>query len=147
VAGTALFQYNAADPTGVGGSLSVTAITPQQIASINPGPPYSANGIAQDIGNLGNSGAPADLIQGQTFTAFYGQIAAQFGQQLSNATTNQNQGSQAVAQAQSLRSQLSGVSLDEEAVQLTAFQASYEATSKLVSILSTLTQATINIIQ
>jgi flagellar hook-associated protein 1 FlgK len=146
VAGVPLFQYST-DLTGVAGSLSVTAITPQQIASISPGPPYSANGVAQEIGNLGNSTAPADLIQGQNFTAFYAQTAAQVGQQLSDATTNQTQDGQTVAQAQSMRSSLSGVSLDQEAVQLTDFQASYEATSKLVGILSTLAQDTINIIQ
>jgi flagellar hook-associated protein 1 FlgK len=147
VAGVALFQYNAADATGIAGSLSITAIAPSQIASISPGPPYSANGVAQQIGNLGNSTAPADLIQGETFTAFYAQTAAAVGQQLSDATTNQAQGTQGVAQAQSLRSSLSGVSLDQEAVQLTNFQASYEATSKLVTILATLTQATVDIIQ
>ena len=147
VAGVALFQYNAAAPTETAGSLSVTGITAGQIASISPGPPYSANGLAVQLGNLGNSTAPADLIEGQTFTEFYGIAAANVGQQLSTATTNQTQGAQAVAQAQNMRSTLSGVSLDQEAVQLTDFQASYEAASKLVSILSTLTQATIDIIQ
>jgi flagellar hook-associated protein 1 FlgK len=147
VAGVPLFQFNTADPTGIAGSLSVTAITGSQIASISPGPPYSANGVAQQIGNLGNSTTPADLIDGQTFTAFYAQTAAGIGQQLSDATTNQTQYTQTVAQAQSVRSSLSGVSLDQEAVQLTAFQASYEATSKLVGILASLTQSTIDIIQ
>jgi flagellar hook-associated protein 1 FlgK len=147
VPGVALFQYNPGNATGVAGGLSVTAIAPSQIASISPGPPYSANGVALQIGNLGTSTTPADLIGGQTFTAFYAQTAAGVGQQLSNATTNQTQGTQTVAQAQSLRSSLSGVSLNQEAVQLTDFQASYEATSKLVSILATLTQSTIDIIQ
>jgi flagellar hook-associated protein 1 FlgK len=144
VNGMAMFQSSGGDTTAAQ-TLSVTSITGQEIASIDPAT-GSANGIAQEIGDLPNSTNALDQINGLSYTAFYGQIAANFGQTLSDATTNQQQQTQAVAQAQSLVSQVSGVSLDEEATQLVEFQNAYQATSKLVTVLDSLTQTTINLI-
>ena len=147
VGGVPLFQFTPGNDGTVAQTLTVTSISSQQIATINPGPPSSANGIAQQIGDLPDSTAAADQVNGVSFTAFYGQIATDFGQQLSDSTSAQNQSTQSLAQAQSLRSQVSGVSLDQEAVQLTQFQNAYEATSKMVTVLSSLTETTINLIQ
>jgi len=146
VAGQALFQYSSQNPGTIAQTLSVTGITGDQIATIDPGPPSTANGIAQQISNLSTSSAAADQINGLTFPGDYGQIAAGVGQQLSNAANTQTQQSQAVAQAQNMLNQVSGVSLDAEAVQLTDFQKSYEATAKMVTILSDLTETAINLI-
>jgi flagellar hook-associated protein 1 FlgK len=147
VPGVALFGYEAGDSTAVARSLSLTSITASQIATIDPGPPSTANGVAQLIGSLNSSTASVDQINGLSINDFYGQIASGLGQQISDAQTSQTQQTQAVAQAQSLRSAQSGVSLDQEAVNLTAFQKAYEATSKLVTVLDNLTDTTINMIQ
>ncbi len=147
VSGVPLFQYSAGNPTTVAATLQVTSITGSQIATIDPGPPYSANGVAQKLGDLPTSSNSADQINGLTFDGFYAQISASFGQTLSSAQSQQDQQTAALAQAQSLRSQVSGVSLDEQAVDLVNFQKSYEATSKLVSVLNSLTETTINLIQ
>jgi flagellar hook-associated protein 1 len=40
-----------------------------------------------------------------------------------------------VAQAQSLQQQVQGVSLDQEAIQLVQFQSSYQAASKVVTVI------------
>jgi flagellar hook-associated protein 1 FlgK len=65
-----------------------------------------------------------------------------------SAATNQQQVSQsALAQAQNLRQQQSGVSLDEEAVNLVAFQRAYEANSKLVAVLDQITQDTLGMLK
>lgn len=146
VPGVTMFQYDATNPTTIAKTLATTSITADQIASIDPGPPYSANGTAQAIANLATSSSPADQINGQTFAQFYGQIASAFGLQISNAQTEQQTQTQTLAQARNLRSQVSGVSLDQEAVQLIEFQRAYEATSKLVTVLDDLTQTTINLI-
>ncbi|MEJ7607202.1 MAG: flagellar basal body rod C-terminal domain-containing protein [Bryobacteraceae bacterium] len=50
-----------------------------------------------------------------------------------------------VAQARSLRSEASGVSLDEEAVKLIEFQRAYQASARMVSILDEMTQIAVNI--
>ncbi len=45
VSGVPLFTYNAATPTGIASSLSVSStITGSQLAAISPGPPSVANG-------------------------------------------------------------------------------------------------------
>jgi flagellar hook-associated protein 1 FlgK len=144
VLGVPLFQSSSGN-TVAAQTLSVTTITPQQIAAIDPAT-GTANGIALEIGNLPTSTNPNDTIDGLSYTAYYGQVAANFGQQLSDATTNQQQETQSVAQAQSLRSQISGVFLDEEATQLIEYQNAYQATSKLVTVIDSLTEDTINLI-
>jgi flagellar hook-associated protein 1 FlgK len=50
-----------------------------------------------------------------------------------------------VAQAKTLRQQLSGVSLDEEAIHLVQLQRSYQAASRIVSVVDQLAQSILNI--
>ncbi len=142
--GLPLFQLPAGGT--VAQNLSLAPITPAEIATISAGPPIQENGVAQQIANLPTSTNSADQVSGMTFTSFYASIATTIGQEVSTATASQSQKTQALAQAQSLRGQTSGVSLDQEAVNLTGFQRAYEATSKLVTVLSSLTQTTINLI-
>ena len=81
-----------------------------------------------------------------TFDQFYGSSASWIGDQLSQAQTSQTAQQQAVTQAQSLRQQLSGVSLDEEATRLISLQRSYQAASQMVTVIDSLTQTLINMI-
>ena len=85
-------------------------------------------------------------MNGFSFSSYYGQVGSQVGQDVSNAQNDQTTRQQLLNQAQSLREQLSGVSLDEEAARLLQFQKSYEAASKMVTILSNLTDVVINMI-
>ena len=147
VPGIPLFTYNAAAPTSVAGTLAVNnAITPGQLAAIQPGPPQVSNGIALQLASLANPTSATGEINGLSFTEFYGSIAAQVGQQTSDAQSKLQVQQQTVAQAQSLRSQISGVSLNEEAARLVEFQNAYQATARTVNVLDTLTQDTINML-
>ncbi|MDQ6666038.1 MAG: flagellar hook-associated protein FlgK [Acidobacteriota bacterium] len=147
-AGVALFTYDATDDTATGRSLAVNpAITSQKIAAIDPGPPSSSNGIAVRIAALAQPSATADKIDNVSFTEFYGAIAGGVGQQLSDARDQHDLQTNLVAQARSLRSQISGVSLDQEAVRLVEFQRAYQATAHMVTILDQLTQATVDMIK
>jgi flagellar hook-associated protein 1 FlgK len=65
---------------------------------------------------------------------------------LDNANNNLQTQQAAVSQAQNVRQQLSGVSLDEEAAILLQIQQAYEASSKLINILDQLTEDTINML-
>jgi len=147
VPGIPLFTYNAATPTSVASTLGVNnAVTPGQLASIQPGSPEVSNGIALQLANLSNPTGATGQINGLSFTEFYGSIAAQVGQQASDAQSQLQVQQQTVAQAQNLRSQISGVSLNEEAAKLVQFQTAYQATAQTVNILDTLTQDTINML-
>jgi flagellar hook-associated protein 1 FlgK len=135
-----LFTYNAT--LGAAGTLAVNpALTTDQIAAALPGAP-GGNGNALALSGL----ATAKNVNGQTFSAYFGNLASKVGQDLSDAQTQQSSQSQVLTQAQTLRQQDSGVSLDTEAENLIEFQRAYQATSKLVSVLNTLTESTLNLI-
>jgi len=82
-----------------------------------------------------------------SITSFFGQIAASIGSRASDAANQSDLYTQSAAQAKNLRDQISGVSLDTEAVNLIALQKSYDATAKLISVLDQITQSTIDILK
>jgi flagellar hook-associated protein 1 FlgK len=85
-------------------------------------------------------------LNGYTFAQFYGNLGGRVGGGLSQAKNDQSTAQLLLSQTQDLRTQVSGVSLNEEAEHLVAFQRAFEATSKMIGILDSLTQTVINII-
>lgn len=145
--GVKLFTYNPADPTSTAQSLAVNpAITASQLAAITPGPPQVANGVPLELSALANPENAADEINGQSYASYYGNMAANVGNMLSEATNEQQVQQGAVAQAQNLRQQISGVDLNQEAITLIEFQRAYDANSRLISVLDQITADVINMI-
>lgn len=148
VSGVPLFSYDPTAPGGVARSLAVNpAATPQSLAAADPGPPATGNGIALKLAGLATSSDPADGINGQTFITFFGSVAARIGGLANTAAADATRGEQMVASAKALRSDISGISLDEEAVQLLQFQRSYQATSRMVTVLDDLTNSVLGMIR
>jgi len=54
---------------------------------------------------------------------------------------------QLLLQARAMRDEVSGVSLDEEAVHLIEFQRAYQASARLITVLNELTEITINLLR
>ena len=135
--GAALFQYSSSSDAAR--TLSVTSITAFQIAAATSSAPRG-NGNALALAGLGQS----QEIDGFTFVGFYGTISANLGNTLRGARADQEIDKALVSQAQSLRSDLSGVSLDEEAVRMMEFQRSLQAITKMFQVLDELTQDIIN---
>lgn len=102
-----------------------------QLAAIQPGPPRVSNGIANQLAALAtdSSSMPGNL----SFVAYYGSAASAIGASANTAQTSLTRDSDMVSQAKSLRTQISGVSLDEEAANLVQIQQSYEASSRVFS--------------
>jgi flagellar hook-associated protein 1 FlgK len=88
----------------------------------------------------------ADKIDGVSYSEFYGGMAASVGSQLQTAQNAQQVGQSLLAQARNQRQQMSGVSLDEEAMTLVEFQRAYEANARFITVLDQLTMDTINIL-
>ncbi|HWC00853.1 MAG TPA: flagellar hook-associated protein FlgK [Bryobacteraceae bacterium] len=142
VAGIPLFQYDAANPAR---TLSVNSdITADQLAAIDAGPPYSSNGTAR---KLANAVTETGQIDGTSLAGFYGNLSARAGREVNSAQQGRDDGQQMVAQARSQRDQLSGVSLDEEAMYLMEFQRAYQATAKMVTVLDDMLETTINLVR
>jgi flagellar hook-associated protein 1 len=147
VAGAALFSYDTSNATRAASTLALDpAITPDQLAAIDPGPPYVSNGTALKLAALANPQDPADEIDNVSYVNFFGNQAAAVGRALVAANDQQDVAKQLVAQAQNIRQQISGVSLDEQAVLLVQFQRTYEANSKMISILDELAQTAVNLL-
>jgi flagellar hook-associated protein 1 FlgK len=148
VAGQALFSYSTATPTEAASSLAISpAITAANLAAIAPGPPAVANGVASQLAGLSDSTNAADQIGGLNYTAFYSGIASGIGQSESTAAANQTSQSQILTQAQNSRSQVSGVSLNQQAALLLQYQESYQAAAQLIATVSTTTQGLLTLMQ
>jgi flagellar hook-associated protein 1 FlgK len=138
--GVALFTYDTANPSNVAATLAVNpAIAAGQLAAIQPGPPEVANGVALGLAQMSDPQTAAQGINGESYSSFYGDMASSVGASLDNATGQQTLQQSAVAQAQNLVQQASGVNLDQEAVNLVEFQRAYDANSHFVTVLDQIT--------
>jgi flagellar hook-associated protein 1 FlgK len=133
-------------PTSVASTLALNpAFNTSQLVAAGPdssssGSSTAANGIADQLAQLSTNGTVAANGTSMTFTDFYSAIAAAIGNQESSASAAQQTQSQLLSQAQSARSQLEGVSLNQQAALLEQFQQGYEAASEMISVVNNTTQ-------
>jgi flagellar hook-associated protein 1 FlgK len=132
-----LFSYNAA--LGAAFTMSVTNITPDQIAATSAGAP-GGNGNALAITRL----ASQPTVGSFTFTQAYGNLGGQVGQDVATAQQDQTAQQNLLNQATQARATASGVNLNAEAAKLLQFQQAYQAVGKLVTVLNTLSDTIIN---
>jgi flagellar hook-associated protein 1 FlgK len=148
VPGVPLFTYDANTPTGIAGSLALSPnITGSQLAAISTSPTVVANGAASELAAMADPTNAQDLINGFSYTQYYGTIATSVGQQASTSTTNDATNTSLLNQAQSLRAQVSGVSLNDQATQLLQFQESYQAAAQMITTINTMTQSLLTMMQ
>jgi flagellar hook-associated protein 1 FlgK len=141
--GTALFTYATSAPIGVAASLAVNpAITPSELAPVDSD--GTANGNANQLADLGNAGNTAGNIDGMNLVQYLAQISSDIGQENQTATTNQSTQQQIVAQATTLRGQVSGVSLDAQATDVLQFQRAYQATAQVLTTINEVLDTTMN---
>jgi len=135
-----LFTFDAANGSAL--TLAVTEMTPEQIAAALPEAP-GGNSNSLNLAALATSGE----IDGFTFTEFYGRLGSRVGQGLANARREERSQSLLLSQAQNLRSQVSAVSLDEEAAALIEFQRSYQASAQLFRVLNEMTEVVFTLLR
>ncbi len=146
--GVPVFTYDASDPTQAARSLALDpSVTPDQLGIATQGAAPTANGIANQLSILAGSTAPTDQIGGLSAEELFGSIASSVGQQLADARTTSANDQTTLTAVQSNRQQTSGVSLDQEAVNITGYERSYEASAKVVSILDELISDTLNLVK
>ncbi len=143
VAGTALFTYNPIQP---GSTMQVQAgLKSRDLAAIDPGAASEANGIALKLAGL----SQPQIIGGvqASYTQYYSALASQVGGELSASKSDASLNQEMLTQAQNIRKERSGVSLDQEAAALLEFQRAYEATARMLKTLGDLTEEAINILK
>jgi flagellar hook-associated protein 1 FlgK len=146
VAGQALFSYSTPNPTEAASSLALApSITASTLAAISPGPPAVANGIATQLASL--STAQNASLNNLTATDFYSSIASGIGQSEATASANQTTQAQLLSQAQNMRAQVEGVSLNQQATLLMQYQQSYQAAAQLISTVNITMQSLLTVMQ
>jgi flagellar hook-associated protein 1 FlgK len=146
VAGQALFSYSTTTPTEAASSLTLDpAISASNLAAIAPGPPAVANGIATQLANLSTTQNAS--LNNLTATDFYSSIASGIGQSEATASANQTTQAQLLSQAQNMRSQVEGVSLNQQATLIMQYQQSYQAAAQIISTVNITTQSLLTVMQ
>ena len=142
--GTALFTFGNVTPNNAAATLQVNpAITGSQLAPVDSS--GNANGNANQLAALEST--PLAPLGGMTLTQYFGQITSNIGQENQTATNNQTSQQQVLAQATTLVNQTSGVSLDQEAVNVLQFQRAYQASAQVLTVINTLADSVLNLIQ
>ena len=107
--------------------------------------PSNVNGRALQLSALAHPGSATDEIDGLSFTSYFGRISSSVGRLSSEATQAVDSKQQVHAQAVAVRDKISGVSLDEEAVNLTSIQRAYQASSRVVAAVDEMIQLAVNL--
>jgi flagellar hook-associated protein 1 FlgK len=119
---------------GAAENMAMAITDPSQIAA-------SSNGTQGDNANalaMANIQSKA-LANGETATDFYSNLVSTVGNYVSSATDEQEAVGLVLTQLQNQRSDVSGVSLDEEAANLIRYQRAYEAAAEVVAAINTIT--------
>ena len=112
---------------------------------------------APDLGGVPGDGANAvvianlqhkEVLSGNTatFDGFYGSLVSDVGNKILSVNAYYQHQSDMVTQLENYRDSVSGVSLDEEMVNLVKFQSAYDASAKLISTADELIQTVLSIV-
>jgi flagellar hook-associated protein 1 FlgK len=79
------------------------------------------------------------VVNGETATDFYSNLVSTVGNHVSSATDEQEAVGLVLTQLQNQRSDISSVSLNEEAANLICYQRAYEAAAEVVAAINDIT--------
>jgi flagellar hook-associated protein 1 FlgK len=137
--GRNLFTFSPAigGPAGAADAIAVdpaVAADADLVAAAGPGAPVGDNATARDIAALRHTRVFGGSA---TFHDAWGQLVYRAGRDSQAARNEQQSREEIVNQVDALRDQVSGVSLDEEAVNLLKFQKAYEANARFFRAIDT----------
>lgn len=143
-----LFTWDTANDTAAARTLAVDPLmTTAELGPADPGPPFVLNGTVLKLTALEKPLDAADMLDGSSFMSYYGRIAARVGRATAQAREDGRGAMQLAAQARTMRDELSGISLDSEAIQITQFQRAYQASAQMIAVLAELSEVAIGIIR
>jgi flagellar hook-associated protein 1 FlgK len=138
--GQPLFQLPAS-ASGAAGLIQLATNDPQAIATAAIGEGSTGNGNALLLAGL----ATATIISGQTASGSFATFMGQIGNAAAAAKADNTVQQATLSQLTTQRNALSGVSLDEEAANLTNYQRAYEAAAKIFSIVDQMMATALNL--
>src|SRR5256885_11755440 len=131
-----------ASATGAASQIAVAITNPSLVAASDDSTPGN-NANANALLGLQNQA----IASGQNPLNFYGNLVFKIGNDVSTAQAGQTAGSQVLSQLQNLQGGVSNVDLNEESANLIRFQNAYQASARVVSVINSLLDATINMVQ
>lgn len=96
---------------------------------------------APNFADFGVSTSSGATVDGMSLTSFLNSVATNLGTDYSNAQSNSDYHSGLYQQAVSVRDGLSGVTVEQEAVDMLQLQRSFEAAAKIISVVDEMTQS------
>jgi flagellar hook-associated protein 1 len=121
--------------------IQVATVDPNAVAAAATGQGSAGNTNASALANL----ASANIVNGQTASGFLASFLGQIGSDTAAATTNNGAQQATLTQLTTQRDSLSGVSLDQEASNLTQYQRAYQAASQVFNIANSIMASAINL--
>ncbi len=138
---TGIDFFSGTDATNIAVNPAVVANSNLIAAALNTEGIPGGNGNAVAIGELQNtltmSGGTA------TFDKFYNSLVSDVGRNVSQATLNTDHQSMVSLQLETYRAEVSGVSMDEEMVNMVQFQSAYSAAAKMVTTVNEMLESLI----
>lgn len=125
---------------GAAATMSVAITSPDQVAASSSATTTGDNSNATAMANLQD----AQVVSGQTAGDYYSNLIDQIGNQVSDASSEQEAVGLVLQQLDNQQSSISGVSLDEEATNLIQYQQAYEASARVISTIDELNQTTLD---
>jgi flagellar hook-associated protein 1 FlgK len=137
-----LYIFN--EPTQVAGSaeaMSVTMTDPSQIAAAGAGDGSGDNSNAIVMAGLANQ----TIVNGQTPINYYSNFVSTLGATVSEVQAENTAETASVTQLQTQNDALSKVNLNDEASAMATLETSYQAASKVFTILNTIMASALNL--
>ena len=147
-AAIATIAYDPASNSGDALSVAITGLGTYGFTmsgTPNDGDTFVLSANTSGVGDNRNARALADLQNANlmiggtaTFANTYGALVSDIGTRTQQAANNAAIQENLLSQAESAKSEVSGVNLDEEAADLVRFQQAYQAAAQVINIANTL---------
>lgn len=138
--GAALFTLPPSQ-SGAAALIQVATTDPNAVAAASPGEGSAGNMNASALADLSS----ANIVGGQTASGFLASFLGQIGSDTAAATTDNGAQQATLTQLTTQRDSLSGVSLDEEAANLTQYQRAYQAAAQVFNIANSIMASALNL--
>lgn len=146
-AGVPIFTYDTSNPANAARTLTLDpSVTVAQLAVATTGASAQSNGIANQLSGLTGSSNAAYQIGGLSAEDYFSSIAQSVGQKLSDAENQSTQDQTSLTAARANQTAIEGVSLDQVAVNITAYQRAWQASAKMIGVLDNLALDSVNLV-
>jgi flagellar hook-associated protein 1 FlgK len=127
--------------SGAAAQIQVATNDPNAVAAAAPGEGSAGNTNASALADLSS----AAVVGSQTASGFLASFLGQVGSDVSAATTDNSTQQATLTQLTTQRDSFSGVSLDEEAANLTQYQRAYQSAAQVFNIANSVMASALNL--